>query len=279
MPESALLESAPLRTVIVAAHPDDEVIGIGARFAEIGRIVAMVHVTDGAPRSGDDFRNAGCETWQQYAALRRTEFENALAASGVRSENNICLWYPEQQVSFTIEEVARELARIFERLRPEVVFTHPYEGGHPDHDAVAAAVHGAKCLLESRVTFAEAESAPCRFTLVEFASYHAGPAGFEGECFLENGPPTVLDVPLTMEERARKRGILECYTSQQRTLSQFPLQREPIRQAPEYDFTRPPHQGTLFYEQFDWGITGAEWRILAAKAFQSLNIETPNAGE
>lgn len=243
---------------IVAAHPDDEVLGVGVLLPVLKSPCAIVHVTDGAPRSGEDARNAGCANWQEYAALRRREFEQALAAARCSGCVSLRLECPDQQAVFRIAEHAARLATIFEELRPSVVFTHAYEGGHPDHDATAAAVHAALHLLNE----------PC--TLMEFAGYHAGPGGMECECFL--GGTDVLPRPLTKEERRWKRNLLNCFASQSRVLSQFPLRQEPLRLGMPYDFSRPPHEGPLFYEQFPWGVNSTEWRELAESAFHDLGI-------
>jgi LmbE family N-acetylglucosaminyl deacetylase len=245
--------------VIVAAHPDDEILGLGVHLPILESPCAIVHVTDGAPRSGDDARNAGCATWEEYAALRRREFEQALAAAGVSGSIPLCLDCPDQQAVFHIADHAARLAAIFDEFRPSVVFTHAYEGGHPDHDATAAAVHAAMRTMK----------APC--TLAEFAGYHAGAAGMECECFLENGTD-VSPRPLTRRESRWKRELLNCYASQARVLSQFPLRYEPLRLASQYDFARPPHEGQLYYDRFDWGIHSTEWRELAGRAFRSLGI-------
>jgi|SRR5581483_7083190 len=253
------LRAAP--AVIVAAHPDDEAIGLGARLGEMQGLAAIIHMTDGAPRSGGDVRNAGCGRWQEYAKLRRREFERALEVSGAHTRRGVCLWCADQEATIRIPELVKALARILESLRPPVVFTHPYEGGHPDHDTTAAAVYAAK-----RISGLD-------FSIFEYASYHASPIGMASECFLKNSAEEVWDQPLTAEQRERKRKIFECYGSQRHVLRQFPLLREPVRVAPEYDFARPPHEGDLFYEQFEWGMTGNRWRALVRAAFRDLGIQ------
>lgn len=248
-----------MSVAIVAAHPDDELLGLATLVPLLNRRLTVIHVTDGAPHSGGDARNAGCATWQEYAVLRRTEFQKALNAVGGSDDPAVCLDCPDQQAAFRIAEHAMHLAEIFDEVCPSIVFTHAYEGGHPDHDATEASVHGAIYLRR----------VPC--TLIEFAGYHAGSNGMECECFLEHSAD-VLPRPLTSRQSQWKREVLNCYASQAPVLAQFPLKSEPLRIAPQYDFLQPPHSGPLYYEHFDWGVNGAEWRMLTQQAFRDLKI-------
>jgi hypothetical protein len=43
-----------------------------------------------------------------------------------------------------------------------------------------------------------------------------------------------------------------------------------FRPAPDYDFSQPPHSGKLYYEHFDWGMSGERWRLFAAGARRTL---------
>lgn len=47
------------RAVIVAAHPDDETVGMGARLANFRGAALIIHLTDGSPDDLRDARNAG----------------------------------------------------------------------------------------------------------------------------------------------------------------------------------------------------------------------------
>ena len=173
----------------------------------------------------------------------------ALHAAGV-APDLVELGIVDQEASFHMPELARALSRLFDARGIEAVITHAYEGGHPDHDATAFAVHAA--------------AAGCR-PVLEFAGYHADPAGaLLTGCFLPGPDPTVIT--LTDAERARKRAMLGCFRTQARTLAAFGTDRESFRPARPYDFTAPPMPGRLNYEHWGWSMTGARWRTLAQAA-------------
>lgn len=50
---------------------------------------------------------------------------------------------------------------------------------------------------------------------------------------------------------------------------------EGFREAPNYDFLRPPHQGELHYERLGCGITGEIWRRHARTALDALGLLSP----
>jgi len=79
-------------------------------------------------------------------------------------------------------------------------------------------------------------------------------------------------VILSDEARELKTRMLACFASQLEMIRNFPVDVERFRGAPVYDFTQAPHSGRLFYENFNWGITGGEWRRLDAVALESLGV-------
>src|SRR4051794_18838662 len=77
---AGLLESlccGSASALIVAAHPDDEVIGAGAQLP-LWQNVSFVCVTDGAPRDLQDTRAAGFTCREDYAQARRRELQASL---------------------------------------------------------------------------------------------------------------------------------------------------------------------------------------------------------
>ncbi len=252
-------------SLIVAAHPDDEVIGAGGcmpRFKE----AFYVHVTDGAPRNMQDALSLGLKTREDYARVRRQEFMSVLALLGVGRERHLEMGYVDQEASLTLEDLTHRLSDIIDTYRPELILCHSYEGGHPDHDAACFAVHAARQLLSRK----------CNNLLpliAEFTSYHASVDGMATSEFLSCGEEEVgITVRLSEGERNLKRRMLNCFKTQQRVLSGFPISDEKFRIAPRYVFGKPPHEGRLFYENFPWGMTGEHWRNLAVQAVRNLGL-------
>ena len=243
----ALRRPVGARVALVVAHPDDETIAAGASLHLLPGLL-LVHVTDGAPRANTDAAAAGFDTQAAYAAARRLELLAALRAAGI-SPDLVQLGVPDQDASLDMTGLTRTLARLFDAHGTEVVLTHAYEGGHPDHDATALAVH----------------AAAGRRPVLEFAGYHADSAGrlLTGR-FLAGPDATV--VTLTPAERARKQAMFDCFRTQAGMLAAFGTADEKFRSAPGYDFTQPPLPGRLNYEHWGWSMTGAHWRQLARAA-------------
>jgi LmbE family N-acetylglucosaminyl deacetylase len=251
-------------TLLLAAHPDDEVIGAGARLGRLRSTVTIAHVTDGSPRDGRDAQANGFASPQAYSRARRAELDAALALAGIDSGNLIELGFCDQEASIRLIEISRRVAALLRELRPLVLLTHAYEGGHPDHDATAFAAHAACAMLR-----ADSRPAP---VLIEMTSYHNSPTGIETGAFLGADGHAVTTLALSEQQRARKRQMLDCFTTQRQTLQYFRCDVERFRIAPPYDFCWPPHEGVLYYEMFSWGMTGRRFCELAREAADALRL-------
>ena len=247
--------------MVLFAHPDDEVIALGARLSRFTQ-AAFVYATDGAPRDMRDSHAHGFSTLAAYREARQGELRQALALAGISDPRHDCLGFADQESGLHLAELTRAVLLRLRRYTPEAVFTHPYEGGHPDHDACAFAVRAAVDLLAH-----EGASAP---VILEAAFYHAGLDGIATGEFLAGNAPTPVRYALSGAEAEQKRALLASFITQQDTLQYFPLDHETFRVAPAYDFTVPPHAGQTFYDRFDWGMRSARFCQLAAEALAEL---------
>ncbi|NIH80863.1 PIG-L deacetylase family protein [Amycolatopsis viridis] len=117
--------------LVVAAHPDDEVLGAGgtlARHVHCGDRVHALLVADGATSrytAGMAERLAKC--------TRR-----AAQVLGFASVHQLSL--PDQRLdTLPLLDVTREVEKVVDRVRPEVVYTHFPGDVNADHGVVARA--------------------------------------------------------------------------------------------------------------------------------------------
>jgi LmbE family N-acetylglucosaminyl deacetylase len=139
LPEIDLVELVPsaARTVVVAPHPDDEVLATGgllAMLAANGRQALVIGVTDG------DASHPGSVHWtaEKLARHRHGEAVAGLRALGIDEQHYVRLSLPDGRVQSHQPQI---IATLVKRLRPDdmVISTWDHDG-HPDHEATAHAV-------------------------------------------------------------------------------------------------------------------------------------------
>lgn len=252
----------PLRTTVLLAHPADEILGLGGQLAQIAALT-LVHVTDGAPRELAGPQRASFATRDSYAQARARELDRALAAAGVRHAHSRELGITEQEATHHLADLVKVL--IAELAHADVVLTHPYEGGHPDHDACAFAVQAA-CTLR----WLMGAAAPQR---LEFACYHARDGRLAAGRFWEAPGCPERVIALDEGQLAAKRAALAELVIQSTRLGTGPTDVERLRRAPSYDFGRPPPPQDVFYELQGSCMSGALWRSQAQRVLRTLGLD------
>jgi LmbE family N-acetylglucosaminyl deacetylase len=227
---------------LVVAHPDDETLWAGAALGRL-HAATLVLVTDGAPRDMGDAARLGFATREDYAIARAAELDAAVVALG-GAPRLVRLEVADQDAAFRVAEIADRLVR--ECADVSAFLTHPYEGGHPDHDATALAVRLAADTLGVPV--------------VEFACY----AQFDGTRifarFVADARCPEHRRPLDDADRAQVERALRAHASQASVFGTWRPDVERWRAAPRHDFTRPPPGEAVLYDSFGWTMTGERWR-------------------
>jgi LmbE family N-acetylglucosaminyl deacetylase len=248
------LPFAGQRVLLVAAHPDDETLFASSQLGVCGTL-CIVHTTDGA-KSRRAARVNGFSSRAAYAEARRRELAAALAASGVTADC-VSLGNRDQTASYRIGTIAARLHDIAVTMRPDLILTHGYEGGHLDHDATCCAVHLALHRLGQNIP------------VWEFAGYHSQNGSVGRNRFPEDGHEAPVTVLLNETQRQTKARMLDCFATQLHVVEGFPLRAEQFRPAPKYDFAAPPFSGALGYEIDRLAPEGRVWRALARAEFSA----------
>ena len=136
------------RMVVVAPHPDDEVLACGgllAMRAERGLQSMVIAVTDGEASHG----TSDAEASKNLGAQRAEESYAGLAILGVPSACVVRLGIADGRAAHCVDDIAYKLQTL---LKPsDVLVTTRCLDGHPDHEAVAEAAKRASDAVGCRL--------------------------------------------------------------------------------------------------------------------------------
>ena len=122
-----------MKILVVAAHPDDEVYGMGgtiAKLASEGHEVHVLIVTDGSTT-----QYAGRSDLEEILKRKRNETLDAAQILGVSKVHFGSL--PDMKLDTVSHvEVNRTIEQVISAIQPEVVYTHFYADVNLDHQMV-----------------------------------------------------------------------------------------------------------------------------------------------
>lgn len=248
--------SPPTKCAVVVAHSGDEIVGAGCLLAKLSD-VTVLHVTDG----GDKDRSSAQPATEELAT-REEECLKALALANVSKEKVSSFAVPYSEAHLFLAELTKRIAFFLQQSAVEIVVTHPYEGGHPDHDATAFATHAALRLLKQN-----GFRPPVLFEM----ALHPGEDGVakipEFLWFGEGNVTTLL-----LDERATKlkQQMFACFESQKQSMLASPIGPEKFRQPGDYDFSAAPPAAGSYYSFFGAGSVRTDWPVLTRRALAQL---------
>ncbi len=177
------------RIVVVAPHPDDEVLGCGgliALAAHRGMDMLVVSVTDG------EACYPGHPTWTPHRlrAARAGELSAALVELGADTAKTMSLHVADGGIETCIADLTATLAATLKVT--DLVLTTAANDGHPDHEATHRAVAAARQVIG--------------FRLVEFPIWRC----------IETGEPHPRAVRLLLDRATRhaKHAAIRCFKTQ-----------------------------------------------------------------
>jgi N-acetylglucosamine malate deacetylase 1 len=229
---------AARRILVLAPHPDDEIVACGIaamRARAAGSRVFVLYLTTGVPQRG------ALWPWQRPAhdARRCRRRAEALAAADLLGlEPAGFRDVPARRLRCGLDAAARDITAAIAACAAQALWVPAFEGAHQDHDAanaLAAALAGG-------------------LPVCEFAAYNFAGGRVRANCFpAALGGEVVIDA--APAEARRKRQALACYVSERANLKHVGPGdglREVCRPLPAHDYGAPPHPGRLFRERFHW---------------------------
>lgn len=187
--------------VVLSAHPDDEVLSVGAWLAaHVDRPITFVTATDGEA----SHPNSPTITPEELRARRPEELADALAKLGFDSPPIHRLGLPDGGLAANIDDLRAHLEPL---LKDAQLVLAPFEqDGHPDHDALGIAAR---------------EARPATSVLWQFPVWTWAWTAPEGQ----DWSPRIRRLTCSSTQRADKRRAIDAFATQVRPLSKDPNDR------------------------------------------------------
>jgi len=209
------------RVLVVAAHPDDEVLGMGgtiAKHVREGDDVRVLFMTDGV---GSRF---GIDDQLQHAAVKERLGMMASAMDSLRVEKYIQGNWPDNQLDTIARlKLISWVETVLKVFKPDIVYTHHWSDINIDHrithDATVVACRPQPQCTVRKLLFFQVPSA---------TDYQVGPRNeFRPDYFVE----------LSLEDCGKRTKALEAYKKEMRDIPHARNLGRVIAQPLEYGHT------------------------------------------
>ena len=178
-----------LDALVVAPHPDDAELGMGGTIVRLigqGWKLGILDLTSGEPTPLGSLERRAAETLAANSALGNPWRRN--------------LGLPNRSLEPTLVN-RRELAAVFRRVRPRLIFAPYWEDAHPDHTAATKLVEDAR--FWSKLSRSDIPGAP--FHPARILYY------FSVHLRIVERPSLLIDISDQLEAKDQ---ALRCYRSQ-----------------------------------------------------------------
>lgn len=128
----------PLKIAVIAAHPDDEALGMGGtllKFKKLGHEIHLLFISDGITSRSEQ---------KEIIDNRRRNFQQAM--DFLRPTTYQVLEYPDNKLdSIPLLEIVQKIEGFLYKIRPDMLFTHFINDLNIDHQIVSQS-----CIVATR---------------------------------------------------------------------------------------------------------------------------------
>ncbi len=126
------------KILVIAAHPDDEILGLGGTIRIMSNRGYQINCAILGTGISSRYKNPDAVSSEKYGLLRR----NALNSSNIVGYTQVDFFdFPDNRFdSIDIIDIIKEVEKLVQKYKPEIVFTHHYGDLNIDHRITNLAV-------------------------------------------------------------------------------------------------------------------------------------------
>lgn len=224
------LEDIKNRILVVGPHPDDIEFSTGRLILRRkGRNIYTICISDGRKgQEGTAVKKVISE--EDYSKLREKESYRALKEFNIDFNNIFFMGLPDQDI-VSNPYIIDKLFMLFRKIKPDYILIPPWEGAHPDHDAVHLF-----CVMAAKnynINFSR---------IIEYGSYNNYNGEFSVQEFIPKDTVQQKFIP-TKNEQKKWFSIMKLFKSQLNQQKDYIPKStfENFRVLPKYDYKKLPY--------------------------------------